>query len=61
MTEHRNNPYSLKTMNESSGSPPTPRLTPRHSNFTNYEFLSLIGKGSCGEVYKALYKKTAEL
>lgn len=27
----------------------------------NYEFLSLIGKGSCGEVYKALYKKTAEL
>lgn len=33
----------------------------KQSNLVNYEFLSLVGKGSWGEVYKALYKKTAEL
>lgn len=36
-------------------------MSAKHSNFVNYEFLSLIGKGSYGEVYKALYKRTAEL
>jgi serine/threonine-protein kinase 24/25/MST4 len=48
-------------INENKVKNETPRAVPKHNNLFNYEFLSLIGKGSFGEVYKAMYKKTAEL